>query len=64
MQENARVYSKVIMEAVVHGSDPKEIMRIVGDDFRRRSGRRLAKEDIDILVAGYSGYFKGRKMLA
>lgn len=39
-------------------------MRLVGEDFRRRFGRRLAKGDIDILVAGYLVYFKSRKMLA
>lgn len=39
-------------------------MRLVGEDFRRRFGRRLAKGDTDILVAERLVYFKSRKMLA
>jgi hypothetical protein len=39
-------------------------MRLVGKDFQRRCGQRLAKGDIEILVAGYMVYFKSKGLLA
>ncbi len=62
--ENARVYGNMILEAAGKGNTPEEIMRLVGEDFHRRFGQRLAKGDIDILVAGYLVYFKSKGMLA
>ena len=62
--ENARVYDKMILEAAEKGNAPGEIMRLVGDDFRRRFDQRLATGDAEILVAGYMVYFKSKGMLA
>ena len=62
--ENARVYSSLILEAAGKGNAPEEIMRLVGEDFQRRCGQRLAKGDIEILVAGYMVYFKSKGLLA
>jgi glyoxylase-like metal-dependent hydrolase (beta-lactamase superfamily II) len=61
--ENARVYGNMILEAAGKGNTPEEIMRLIGDDFHRRNGQPLAKEDIEILVAGYTVYFKSKGML-
>jgi len=36
---------------------------MVGDDFHRRFGRRLAKGDLEIAVAGYIIYFKSKGVL-
>jgi glyoxylase-like metal-dependent hydrolase (beta-lactamase superfamily II) len=62
--ENARVYGSLILEAAGKGNAPEEIMRLVGEDFQRRCGQRLAKGDIEILVAGYMVYFKSKGLLA
>ena len=62
--ENARVYGSLILEAAGKGNAPEEIMRLVGKDFQRRCGQRLAKGDIEILVAGYMVYFKSKGLLA
>jgi hypothetical protein len=61
--ENARVYGNMILEAAKRGNAPEEIMRLVGDDFRRRFGQPLAKGDLEIVVAGYMIYFKSKGML-
>ena len=61
--ENARVYGKMILEVAGKGNAPGEIMRLVGDDFHRRFGQRLATGDVEILVAGYMVYFKSKGML-
>jgi glyoxylase-like metal-dependent hydrolase (beta-lactamase superfamily II) len=61
--ENARVYGKMILEAAGKGKAPEDIMRLVGEDFHRRCGQRLAKGDLEILVAGYMVYFKSKGML-
>jgi hypothetical protein len=62
--ENARVYGNMILDAAGKGNAPEVIMRMVGEDFQRRCGQRLAKGDIEILVAGYMVYFKSKGMLA
>ncbi len=62
--ENARVYGNMILEAAGKGNAPEEIMRLVGEDFHGRFGQRLAKGDLEILVAGYTIYFKSKGMLA
>ena len=61
--ENARVYGQMILEAAKRGNSLEEIMRLVGDDFHRRFGQRLPKEDLEIAVAGYVIYFKSKGML-
>ena len=61
--ENARVYGNMILEAAKRGNAPEEIMRMVGDDFHRRFGQRLAKGDLEIAVAGYIIYFKSKGVL-
>jgi glyoxylase-like metal-dependent hydrolase (beta-lactamase superfamily II) len=61
--ENALVYGNMILEAAKRGNAPEEIMRMVGDDFHRRFGRRLAKGDLEIAIAGYIIYFKSKGML-
>ena len=61
--ENARVYGDMILEAAKRGHAPEEIMRMVGDDFHRRFGQRLAKGDLEIAIAGYIIYFKSKGML-
>jgi glyoxylase-like metal-dependent hydrolase (beta-lactamase superfamily II) len=61
--ENARVYGSMILEVAEKGSAPDEIMRLVGEDFHLRFGQRLAKGDLEILVAGYMVYFKSKGML-
>jgi glyoxylase-like metal-dependent hydrolase (beta-lactamase superfamily II) len=61
--ENARVYGNMILEEAGKGNAPEEIMRLVGDDFHRRFDQRLATGDLEILVAGYTIYFKSKGML-
>lgn len=61
--ENARVYGNMILEAAKRGNAPEEIMLMVGDDFHRRFGQRLAKGDLEIAVVGYIIYFKSKGML-
>ena len=61
--ESARVYGNMILEAAKRGHAPEEIMRMVGDDFHRRFGQRLAKGDLEIAIAGYIIYFKSKGML-
>jgi glyoxylase-like metal-dependent hydrolase (beta-lactamase superfamily II) len=61
--ETARVYGNMILEAAGKGNAHEEIMRLVGEDFQRRFGQRLARGDLDILVAGYMVYFKSKGML-
>jgi glyoxylase-like metal-dependent hydrolase (beta-lactamase superfamily II) len=62
--KNAGVYGKMILEAAGTGHAPERIMHLVGEDFHRRFGQRLAKGDLEILVAGYMVYFKSKGMLA
>ncbi len=62
--ENARVYSKMILEAAKGGNAPEDIMRMVGQHFNHRFGIQLDKADLEIVVAGYIIYFKSKGMLA
>lgn len=62
--DNARVYAGMILEAAREGHPLDDIMRLVRDDFQRRFGQRLTKEDLEIAVAGYIIYFKSKGMLS
>jgi glyoxylase-like metal-dependent hydrolase (beta-lactamase superfamily II) len=61
--ESARVYCPMILEAATGGRTMDEIMPLVSDDFRRRFGQELIKNELEIAVAGYVIYFKSKGML-